>query len=72
MPLIECKIVDPETGRQLPPGQIGEFCARGYNIMKGYYKMPEETAKAIDEDGWLHTGDLASMNEEGYYKITGV
>ncbi len=71
MPYIECKIADPETGKQLPPGQIGEFCARGYNIMKGYYKMPEETAKAIDADGWLHTGDLASMSEEGYYKITG-
>jgi fatty-acyl-CoA synthase len=71
MPYIECKIADPETGKQLPPGQIGEFCARGYNIMKGYYKMPEETGKAIDADGWLHTGDLASMSEEGYYKITG-
>lgn len=71
MPYIECKIVDPETGKELPSGHIGEFCARGYNIMKGYYKMPEETAKAVDADGWLHTGDLASMNEEGYYKITG-
>ncbi len=71
MPYIECKIVDPETGEDLPPGHIGEFCARGYNIMKGYYKMPEETANAIDKDGWLHTGDLATMNEDGYYKITG-
>ena len=50
---------------------MGEFCARGYNIMKGYYKMPEATAMAIDKDGWLHLGDLAVMDEDGYYKITG-
>ncbi|MEI3416920.1 MAG: AMP-binding protein [Christensenellaceae bacterium] len=55
---IECKIVDPETGEDLPDNVDGEFVARGYNIMKGYYKMPEATAAAIDEDGWLHTGDL--------------
>lgn len=68
---VECKIVDPETGKELGPHQIGEFCARGYNIMKGYYKMPEATAQVIDEDGWLHTGDLAMVDEDGYYKITG-
>jgi len=71
LPEIECKIVDPETGIECPPNVPGEFLARGYNIMKGYYKMPEETAKAIDADGWLHTGDLAAKTEEGYYKITG-
>ena len=71
LPEIECKIVDPETGEDLPVGQIGEFVARGYNIMKGYYKMPKATSSAIDKDGWLHTGDLACKTEEGNYKITG-
>ena len=68
---VECKIVDPETGVDLPDNVDGEFVARGYNIMKGYYKMPEATAAAIDKDGWLHTGDLARRTPEGYYKITG-
>ena len=68
---VECKIVDMETGEYLGPYQIGEFCARGYNIMKGYYKMPEATAQVIDKDGWLHTGDLAMVDDNGYYKITG-
>ena len=68
---VECKIVDPETGEDLPDNVDGEFVARGYNIMKGYYKMPEATAVAIDKDGWLHTGDLARRDENGYYKITG-
>ena len=68
---VECKIVDPETGEDLPDNVDGEFVARGYNIMKGYYKMPEATAAAIDENGWLHTGDLARRTPEGYYKITG-
>ncbi|MBE7024585.1 MAG: AMP-dependent synthetase [Ruminococcaceae bacterium] len=68
---VECKIVDPETGEDLPDGKDGEFVARGYNIMKGYYKMPEATAAAIDKDGWLHTGDLARRDANGYYKITG-
>ncbi len=69
---VETKIVDPETGEELPDGVPGEFCARGYNIMKGYYKMPEATAAAIDEDGWLHSGDLALRRpEDHYYKITG-
>lgn len=71
LPFIECKIVDPETGKDLPDGVPGEFVARGYNVMKGYYKMPEATAQAIDADGWLHTGDLAVRDEHGYYKITG-
>jgi fatty-acyl-CoA synthase len=71
LPGVECKIVDPETGKDLPDGVDGEFVARGYNIMKGYYKMPEATAAAIDEDGWLHTGDLARRDPNGYFKITG-
>ncbi len=70
-PGTEAKIVDPETGETLGPNQTGEFCSRGYHIMKGYYKMPEATALAIDKDGWLHTGDLATVDEDGYYKITG-
>lgn len=70
-PHVEAKIVDPETGKECPPNVPGEFCTRGYHIMKGYYKMPEATAQAIDKDGWLHTGDLATVDEEGYYKITG-
>ena len=68
---VECKIVDPETGEDLPDNVDGEFVARGYNIMKGYYKMPEATAAAIDKDGWLHTGDLARRLPDGNYKITG-
>ena len=68
---VECKIVDPETNEDLPVNVDGEFVARGYNIMKGYYKMPEATAAAIDKDGWLHTGDMARKDENGNYKITG-
>jgi len=71
LPGVECKIVDPVTGEDLPPNTDGEFVARGYNIMKGYYKMPEATAAAIDKDGWLHTGDMARCDENGYFKITG-
>ena len=71
MPEIECKIVDPETGNDLPDNVPGEFVARGYNIMKGYYKMPTATAAAIDADGWLHTGDIALRTPEGNYRITG-
>ena len=68
---VECKIIDPETGEECPVGVNGEFVARGYNIMKGYYKMPAATAAAIDADGWLHTGDLAAKDENGNYRITG-
>ena len=71
LPEIECKIVDPETGEDCPDNVTGEFVARGYNIMKGYYKMPRATAAAIDKDGWLHTGDLACRTPEGNYRITG-
>jgi fatty-acyl-CoA synthase len=71
LPDVEVKIVDIETGATLPPGKQGELCTRGYLVMKGYYKMPEETGRAIDADKWLHTGDLAVMDENGYCKITG-
>ncbi|MCR5683155.1 MAG: AMP-binding protein [Clostridiales bacterium] len=68
---VECKIVDPETGEDCPDNVDGEFCARGYNIMKGYYKMPEATAAVIDKDGWLHSGDLLRRLPDGNYKVTG-
>ena len=71
LPKVSAKIVDPDTGKELPPNTPGEFCAKGYNIMRGYYKMPEATAAVIDKDGWLHTGDLATCDEQGYYKIVG-
>ncbi len=70
-PHVECKIIDPETGLDAPDGTNGEFVARGYNVMKGYYKMPSATAAVIDGDGWLHTGDLACRTPDGNYRITG-
>ena len=70
-PGVECKIIDPETGEELPDGQNGEFVARGYNIMKGYYKMPKATEQTIDADGWLHSGDICCRTPDGYYKVTG-
>ncbi len=70
-PGVECKIIDPETGEELPDGESGEFVARGFNIMKGYYKMPEATAQTIDKDGWLHSGDICCRTEDGYFKVTG-
>ena len=71
MPNVEGKIIDPQTGKIQPLNVPGEFCSRGYNTMKGYYKMPEETSLAVDKDGWLHSGDLATVDENGYYRITG-
>ncbi len=71
LPNIECKIVNPETNEDVEDNVVGEFVARGYNLMKGYYKMAKETAKAIDSEGWLHTGDLAVRLPDGNYKITG-
>jgi len=71
LPGVECKIVDPETNIDLPDNETGEFVARGYNLMKGYYKMPEATTGAIDADGWLHTGDLACRLPDGNFRITG-
>ncbi len=70
-PGVECKIIDPETGEDLPDGENGEFVARGYNIMKGYYKMPRATEQTIDKDGWLHSGDICCRTSDGYYKVTG-
>jgi fatty-acyl-CoA synthase len=71
LPNVEVIIVDPVYGKELPIGEQGELCTRGYHVMKGYYKMPEATAKVIDKENWLHTGDLAIMDENGYCKITG-
>jgi len=71
LPNVEVKIVNPDTGEDCPVGEQGEICCRGYNLMKGYYKNPEATAKAIDTDGWLHSGDLAVKTEDGFYRITG-
>jgi fatty-acyl-CoA synthase len=71
MPGVEVKIVDPETGVTQPVGVLGEFCTRGYHVMHEYFENPEATAKTIDEDGWLHTGDLCSMDERGYCRIEG-
>jgi fatty-acyl-CoA synthase len=71
LPEVEVKIVDPESGEELPPGKQGELCTRGYHVMKGYYKMEDRTREVIDEEGWLHTGDLAVMDENGYVRITG-
>ncbi len=67
----ELKIVDPDTGAEVPPGTQGEIRTRGWYVMKEYYKQPEETAKAFDSNGWFHTGDLGIMDENGYIKITG-
>jgi fatty-acyl-CoA synthase len=71
IPGIEAKIVDVETGKDLPDGQQGELCGRGHGVMIGYYNMPDKTAEVIDADGWLHTGDLALREPNGYYRITG-
>jgi len=71
LPEVEVKIVDPATGESCPPGTAGELCCRGYNVMKGYYNNPKATAEAIDTDGWLHTGDQATMDSDGYVRITG-
>jgi fatty-acyl-CoA synthase len=71
LPQTEVKIVDPASGATLPCGAVGEMCARGFQLMRGYYDMPEASAAAIDAAGWLHTGDLATMDEEGYCRIVG-
>nr|WP_263327169.1 AMP-binding protein [Neobacillus sp. Marseille-Q6967] len=71
LPNVEVKIVEPGTSRELPYNQVGELCTQGYHVMKGYYKNPNATREAIDKDGWLHTGDLAVMDQNGYCRITG-
>jgi fatty-acyl-CoA synthase len=68
---VEVKIIDPATGQIVPCNQPGELCCRGFLVMQGYYNMPEKTAEAIDQDGWLHSGDLATIDEHGYVKIVG-
>jgi fatty-acyl-CoA synthase len=68
---VEVKVIDIETGETVSPGVQGEVCCRGYNIMKGYYNNPEATQQAIDADGWLHSGDLGVMDDQGYLSITG-
>ena len=71
LPELEVKIVDPVTGDVRARGERGELCCRGYNVMKGYYNNPEATRAAIDADGWLHTGDEASLDADGCFRITG-
>ncbi|MGN0102533.1 AMP-binding protein [Dietzia sp. CH92] len=70
-PHLEIKIVDPSTGETLPRGEAGEFCTRGYSVMLGYWEQPDKTAEALDEDGWMHTGDIGEMDDDGYVRITG-
>lgn len=71
IPLVEVKIIDPATGRIQPVDTPGELCCRGFNVMMGYYDMPEATTEAIDTDGWLHSGDLCAMDARGYCRVTG-
>lgn len=71
LPGYECKIIDPDTGATLPYGTPGELCCRGYCVMQGYYKKPEETAQVIDADGWLHSGDMATMRADGTIRFLG-
>jgi fatty-acyl-CoA synthase len=71
MPHVEIKVIDPETGRIVPRGTPGEFCTRGYSVMLGYWNEPAKTAEAIDATGWMHTGDLAVIDSDGYANIVG-
>ena len=71
LPNVEVKLVDPESGQDTPVGKQGELLTRSFMVMKGYYNLPEATNAAIDKDGWLHTGDLATVDDAGYYRITG-
>ena len=71
MPNVEVRIVDPESGETLPIGEVGEYLTRGYHVMHEYFEMPEATAETIDADGWLHTGDLAAMDDRGYCTVEG-
>ena len=71
MPHLEVKVVDPITGRTVARGEPGELCTRGYSVMLGYWEQPDKTAEAIDAARWMHTGDLATMDEDGYLSIVG-
>ena len=71
LPHVESKIVDPETGETVERGQEGEYCTRGFHVMLGYWNDPEKTAEAIDADGWMHSGDLATMDDDGFVNIVG-
>jgi fatty-acyl-CoA synthase len=71
LPQVEVKIIDPGTGAIVPPGTPGELCARGYQVMAGYLDLPEATAKTLDAEGWLHTGDICSMDRRGYCRVEG-
>jgi fatty-acyl-CoA synthase len=71
LPGYEVKVTDPTTGQSLPPGTMGELCTRGYGVMQGYYQKPEETAQAVDANGWLHTGDMAIMHADGMVRFLG-
>lgn len=71
LPGLQFKVIDPATGENASVGDLGELCARGYSVMQGYYKKPDETAKAIDPEGWLHTGDVATMREDGAIRFLG-
>lgn len=70
-PHVEIKIISPETGEVLPRGQSGEICTRGYSVMLGYWREDARTREAIDDEGWMHTGDLAVMREDGYCNVVG-
>ena len=70
-PHLEVKIVDPETGDTLPRNRAGELCTRGYSVMAGYWDQPDKTAEAVDAEGWMHTGDIGQMDDDGYVAITG-
>jgi len=71
IPQTDVKVIDDESGKTLPIGEVGELCARGYCVMAKYFEMPEQTAESIDAEGWYHTGDLASMDDRGFLRIEG-
>ena len=71
LPHVEAKIVDPDTGETVERGKEGEYCTRGFHVMLGYWEDPEKTAAAIDDDGWMHSGDLGTMDDEGFVNIVG-